>query len=166
MQITIMQIINGIGSWTVTILTVLFVAFAIWAIYVRVRIFEIDEILDGNYKGHFVKPELKTERVNQRWQGIVTHFSSANPNDWRAAILEADIMLEELVTSLGYTGQGLGEKLISIRVNDFPTLQSAWEAHKMRNIIAHQGSAYNLTERQKEITRRYFEAVFKDAGII
>ena len=85
---------------------------------------------------------------------------------WRAAIIDADTMLEELVTGLGYTGDTFGEKLSSIRVNDFPTLQSAWEGHKMRNILAHEGSGFNLTERQKEITRRHFEAVFRDMGVI
>lgn len=166
MSFDILKFLTDIGSWTVTILTLVFIVFIIWAIYIRVRIFEIDEILDGNYKGHFIKPEVKMNRVNQRWQGIMAHFASSNPNDWRAAIIDADVMLDELVTSLGYTGAGLGEKLTSIRINDFPTLQSAWEAHKMRNIIAHEGAAYNLTERQKEVTRRYFEAVFRDAGII
>ncbi|MSU55675.1 MAG: hypothetical protein EXS46_04035 [Candidatus Taylorbacteria bacterium] len=150
----------------VTILTFACIAFIIWGIYVRIRIFEIDEALDGEYKGHFIKPETKLERVNMRWQNILSHFNSTNPNDWRAAIIDADAMLDEVVTSLGYTGEGLGAKLTSIRINDFPTLQSAWEAHKMRNIIAHEGANYNLTERQKEITRRYFETVFRDAGVI
>lgn len=163
---TLIIIIKTLASWVVTIFSVLFIIFIGWAIYIRVRIFEIDEVLDGNYKGHFIQPEVKTEKTNIAWQGIMAHFASSNPNDWRVAIIDADVMLEELVTKLGYTGQGLGEKLTSIRVNDFPTLQSAWEAHKMRNIIAHSGASYNLTERQKEITRRHFEAVFRDAGII
>lgn len=155
-----------IGSWIVTIMTFLFIIFVTWAIYVRIRVYEIDEHLDTAYKGHFIKPETKITKVNARWQQVMTHFASQNPNDWRAAILDADSMLDELVTSLGYTGQNLGEKMMSIRVNDFPTLQSAWEGHKIRNIIAHEGANYNLTERQKEVTRRHFESVFRDAGII
>jgi hypothetical protein len=157
---------SHILQWVVTLFTFAAVVFIIWAIYIRVRIFEVDEILDGGYKAHFIKPEVKQDRSNQRWQTILNHFNSQNPNDWRAAIIEADIMLDEVVTSMGYTGEGLGAKLTSIRINDFPTLQSAWEGHKMRNIIAHEGANYNLTERQKEITRRHFEAVFRDRGVI
>ncbi len=153
-------------QWIVTIFTFAFIVFIIWAIYIRVRIFEVDEVLDGAYKGHFIKPEVKTNQVNVRWQNILGHFNSQNPNDWRVAILEADVMLDEIVTSMGYTGEGLGAKLTSIRINDFPTLQSAWEGHKMRNIIAHDGASYSLTDRQKEITRRHFETVFRDLGII
>ncbi len=160
------QAFSHIGSWIVTLMTLLFVVFVIWAIYIRIRVYEVDEILDGNYKDHFIKPQLKTEKVNVRWQNILAHFASENPNDWRAAILDADNMLDELVTSLGYTGSSLGEKLTSIRVNDFPTLQSAWEAHKVRNMIAHEGPGFNFTDRRKEITRRNYEAVFRDAKII
>ncbi len=160
------QTIGNTLSWVVTIMTLLFVVFVVWAIYIRIRIYEVDQELDGAYKSHFVKPEHKQGIINQRWQRILANFASDNPNDWRAAIIDADTMLEELVTSLGYTGDTFGEKLTSIRVNDFPTLQSAWEAHKMRNILAHEGSNFNLTERQKEITRRHFDAVFRDMGII
>ncbi len=159
-------IFSHILQWIVTLFTIGFVVFVIWVIYIRIRIFEIDEQLDGEYKGHFIKPEHKADRVNMRWQTILAHFNSQNPNDWRAAIIDADAMLDEVVTSLGYTGEGLGAKLTSIRLNDFPTLQSAWEGHKMRNIIAHEGASYNLTERQKEVTRRHFETVFRDTGII
>lgn len=159
-------IFSHILQWIVTLFTLGFIIFTIWMIYVRIRIFEIDEQLDGAYKGHFIKPEHKADRVNMRWQTILGHFNSTNPNDWRAAIIDADAMLDEVITSLGYTGEGLGAKLTSIRLNDFPTLQSAWEGHKMRNIIAHEGASYNLTERQKEITRRHFETVFRDAGVI
>ncbi len=157
---------GNVFAWFVTLSTFFVIVLIIWLVYIRVRIFEVDEQLDGAYKGHFIKPETKAEKVNVRWQTILAHFNSTNPNDWRAAILDADTMLDELVTSMGYTGDGLGAKLTTIRINDFPTLQSAWEGHKMRNIIAHQGANYNLTERQKEITRRHFETVFRDAKII
>lgn len=157
---------SHILQWIVTLFTFACIAFIVWAVYIRIRIFEVDEELDGAYKGHFVKPQVSEDRINVRWQTILQHFNSPNPNDWRAAIIDADVMLEELITGMGYTGEGLGAKLTSIRLNDFPTLQSAWEGHKMRNIIAHEGASYNLTERQKEVTRRHFEAVFRDMGVI
>lgn len=158
--------LGSLFSWVATILTLLFVVFIIWAIYIRIRVYEVDEVLSGDYDAHFIKPDIRVLHINPRWEQIRAHFESANPNDWRAAILDADTLLEEVVTNLGYTGESLGAKLTSIRVNDFPTLQSAWEGHKMRNVIAHQGSNFSLTERQKEITRRHFEAVFRDTGTI
>ena len=159
-------IIHNISSVILTILSILTIVFIIWAIYLRIRIFEIDEQLDGSYKEHFIKPVATEARRNERWETIVRHFASPNPNDWRAAIIDADNMLEELITSLGYSGETFGEKLKGINLHDFPTLNSAWEAHKVRNLVAHEGINYNLTERQKDITRRHFETVFRDAGVI
>lgn len=156
----------GIGSWIVTIMTFVIIVLIIWAIYIRVRILEVDEFLDAGYKSHFVKPEIKKTQINEQWKIIANHFASQNPNDWRAAIMDADSMLDQLVTSLGYTGDSLGEKLTTIRLQDFPTLQIAWEAHKIRNKIAHEGVAYQLTEREKELARKNFEAVFRNAGLI
>jgi hypothetical protein len=159
-------IIHSIGSWILTILTFLFLIFFAWAVYIRMRIHEVDQELNSSYSGHFVKPIPKSEHKNQRWVTIAAHFASQNQNDWRAAIIDADAMLDELVTNLGYTGEGLGEKLKSIKINDFPTIQSAWEAHKLRNIIAHEGASYNLTDRQKEVVRKQYENVFRSAGLI
>lgn len=160
------QSFGSLFSWLATILTFAFIGFILWAIYIRIRVYEVDEALSGAYSAHFVKPQFTEKKINAKWEQIRAHFESSNPNDWRAAIIDADALLEELVTSLGYTGESLGAKLTSIRVNDFPTLQSAWEGHKMRNVIAHEGSSFTLTERQKEITRRHFESVFHDAGLI
>ena len=158
-------IIHHAGSWILTILVFLFIILFAWAVYIRVRIHEVDQELNASYTGHFVKPVPRSEHVNQQWLAIAAHFASQNQNDWRVAIIDADSMLDELVTNLGYTGMGLGEKLNQINPNNFPTKQSAWEAHKVRNMIAHQ-SDYNLTERQKDVTRKNYETVFRSAGII
>src|SRR5690606_23767063 len=37
---------------------------------------------------------------NPKWRQISDHVSSDNPNDWRLAIIEADIMLDELLTQM------------------------------------------------------------------
>lgn len=158
--------LSHIMSWVVTILIFSFFIFVAWVVYIRLRIYEVDQKLDTSYKAHYIKPEPKGVKTNARWEAISAHFASSNPNDWRAAIIDADSMMEELITSLGYTGASFGEKLKSININEFPALQSVWEAHKVRNLVAHEGVNYNLTERQKEITKRYFENVFRSAGLL
>lgn len=103
---------------------------------------------------------------NNRWQDIVTLVSSDNPNDWRAAILEADVMLDDLVTTMGYPGDGLGEKMQAIEQSDFTTLDKAWEAHKVRNRIAHEGGDFLLTQREARRIIGLFEDVFKEFNVI
>ena len=54
------------------------------------------------------------------------------------------------------------EKLKRVEPSDFRTLNSAWEAHKIRNEIAHQGSGYKLTRREAEMAIQLFKQVFEE----
>lgn len=103
---------------------------------------------------------------NSRWDRVVELFSSTSPSDWRVAVIEADAMLDSLVTSLGYTGDTLGEKMKNIDRGHFPTLDAAWEAHNVRNKIAHDGIDYQLSEVEKNRVYKLYEKVFSDSGFI
>lgn len=97
---------------------------------------------------------------NERWEHVETLVSSENPGDWRVAIIEADVMLDELVTAMGYDGETLGDKLKRIEKSDFLTLDAAWEAHKVRNRVAHHGSDFILTSREaKRVIALYRQAL-------
>ncbi len=157
--------ISNLGGWTATILGILFFICVIIMIYTRMRIYEIEQETIKSYSGHF-QPRVRQVTANDRWTKIEMLFSSANPSDWRVAIIEADSMLDELIVSLGYPGDDLGSRLRAISPGDFPALQSAWEAHKVRNKIAHEGMNYQLSKHEVDITRRHFEFVFRDAGVI
>ena len=103
---------------------------------------------------------------NQKWEHITELSASENPGDWRIAIIEADVMLDELVTSMGHHGDSLGEKLKGIEQSDFATLEAAWEAHKTRNRIAHSGSDYILTHREAKRIIDLFRQVFEEFDVI
>ncbi len=101
-----------------------------------------------------------------RWQEVIRHSSSDNPNDWRQAILEADIMLDDLMSRKGYMGESLGEKLKQANRGDIHTIDNAWEAHKIRNRIAHDGSDFNLDERETRRAIHLYRSVFEELGYI
>ncbi len=103
---------------------------------------------------------------NEKWVKVIEHINSPNSSDWRLAIIEADIMLEELMRAAGYHGESLGEMLKSVEKSDFTSIESAWEAHKVRNRIAHAGSDFLLNEREAKMTIAQFEEVFKEFKII
>jgi hypothetical protein len=107
--------------------------------------------------------KVRAEKVKStRWGIVETHLASDNPAEWKLAIMEADSMLEELVKKLGYPGSTLGEMMKQIEKSDFTTINDAWEAHKVRNYIAHQGSTFLLTKHQANHTIRLYEKVFKE----
>ncbi len=102
----------------------------------------------------------------KRWERIMSHLESGRESDWRLAILEADVLLSEMVTGMGYHGESLGEKLKAIEQSDFTTLQKAWEAHGVRNKIAHEGAAFALTEREARRVIMLYEEVFREVHYI
>lgn len=104
----------------------------------------------------------KTEDVhNKRWAKIQGLIRSYNSNDWKQAIIEADIILDEMLKKMGYKGDSIGDRLKTVEPSDFTTLDSAWEAHKYRNRIAH-GSDYNISKDEAEEVIKLYEEVFKE----
>ncbi|MFA6094380.1 MAG: hypothetical protein WC757_00620 [Candidatus Paceibacterota bacterium] len=111
--------------------------------------------------------EMTSKTVkNQKWENILLHVSSDKQNDWKIAILEADIMLGDMLERMGYRGEGIGDMLKSIEKSDFTTLDSAWEAHKIRNMIAHEGQDFILTEREARRVIELYKAVFNEFKLI
>lgn len=101
------------------------------------------------------------DKVNQDWEKIVSALESDNPSDWKVAIIEADTMLDALVANLGYRGDNLGDRLKMVEPSDFLTLNDAWEAHKVRNAIAHEGG-YELNKRETQRVIGLYENVFRE----
>lgn len=99
---------------------------------------------------------------NSRLDDVIEHSSSDNPNDWRLAIIEADIILDELLKERGFAGATLGERLKSISPQQLSSIQDAWEAHKVRNKIAHSGTDFVLTKRMAQETIGRYRLVFNE----
>lgn len=101
-----------------------------------------------------------------RWATVLGHAESLNQPEWRLAILEADTMLAELLDKRGYQGLSIGEQLKSADSEKFKSLQDAWDAHKVRNQIAHEGSSFTLTERETRRVIGLYERVFREFDFI
>lgn len=114
--------------------------------------------LNAQYSQAYEAPKAET-KLNERWEQILTHIESANSNDWKVAIIEADILLGEMLDELGYQGASIGEKLKRVQKGDLATLDQAWEAHKVRNAIAHQGPDFVINQREAKRVINMYQAV-------
>lgn len=120
---------------------------------------DVQEI--AGFQTEEIMPIAELEK-QERWKHIQDLIKSYNSSDWRQAIIEADIILEEMLEKMGYDGVTIGDKLKVIERSDFVTLDKAWAAHKVRNQIAHDGSNFKLTRDVAEKTIRDFEDVFRE----
>lgn len=104
--------------------------------------------------------------INPDWERILILLESKNENDWRQAVMEADIMLSQLLRNMYLPGDTIGEKLKAVETADFTTIDKAWEAHKFRNNIAHDGVAFVINEHQVKRILDLYKSVFEEFGII
>lgn len=137
-------------------------------IYSYIRINQLGEVEEENLlEQEKMWKELHGGSIeNNRWQSVQTHLESENPNDWKLAIIEADVLLERMLEKAGYAGTTVGEKLKSASMRSFATLDDAWTAHRVRNQIAHGGADFVLTHKIAKETLVLYERVFKEFDVL
>lgn len=157
-------------AWSVfVVLSWLFSFMLIYGIvYAYIRHSQLSEVYSEIMKRQeeaFSKIHKKDVK-NMRWQDVLNHSNSDRPNDWKLAIIEADIILEELLNSLGYAGNTIGDKLKSVSPTSFTTINQAWRAHNVRNRIAHEGADFNLSQKEAQQTIAEYKMVFDEFDFI
>lgn len=163
------------------LLAVLFLTGGIYSIIrTRLLVRELAHAAEGHdsheHKAHAGSPRQSLSRSageppetvavidakNKRWEKILEHVNSENQSDWRLAILEGDIILEEMLQKMGYRGDTVGDKLKAVEKSDFLTIDKAWEAHRVRNAIAHESGNFQITNREARRVVSLYEEVFKE----
>ena len=139
-------------------------------LYCMVRLIEIYKEEHGHLR-HAIAEHAAFQMEQEggqkvRWTHVEDLASSPNESDWRLAVIEADSILETLLEEKGIPGIGIGERLKNISPGDLSTLQFAWEAHLVRNRIAHEGLDFEFTEHDARRTIRLYEMVFEELGFI
>ncbi len=155
----------GFAYWIRIILSMAAVLLITIFLYSAVRYHEIKKQQFDKLRKIIVKgPD--NSRKNEKWESVLSHGNSANPSDWRLAIIEADTILDEMLKTLGYMGENLGERLKAVDPANFNTIDDAWEAHKVRNKIAHEGSDFQLGRDDARKVLGMYEKVFKEFDYI
>ena len=103
---------------------------------------------------------------NPRWSKTLNYLFSQHSSNWKLAIIEADSILEGLLKELGFKGETLGDRLKSANQENFPQLTIAWEVHTIRNRIAHEGLAFELSHHEAKRVVALYEQIFHAYGYI
>lgn len=100
----------------------------------------------------------------QRWQ-YIEKLRSQGDAGWHSAIIEADKLLDEALKARGMSGQTMGERLKSARRAFAQHNDVIWQAHKLRNRIAHE-SGVRLNSLVVTQALRGFRLGLKDMGAL
>ncbi|MDQ5957244.1 MAG: hypothetical protein QG614_219, partial [Patescibacteria group bacterium] len=87
---------------------------------------EHKEIHKGNQVSHIIvaPPEIKEYDQHPKWAIIKDYMSENSDIFWKIGIIEADTMLDDVLSQKGITGMDLGEKLNNINLVN---INEAWE---------------------------------------
>ena len=107
---------------------------------------------------------IPAKKMIKRWNAIAKLLEGDDPTVWRAAIVEADNMLDEVLKKLGYDGANMDERLENIHVDQFPSLAEAWRAHSIRKFIG-EDLAYQPTREVVDKTFDIYRDIFRETGL-
>lgn len=86
------------------------------------------------------RPALSPRQFQEHWQRIESTMAQPGMENTKAAIMEADKLLDMALKQHGFKGDTMGERLKNARefFGNKAVYQGLWDAHKMRNALAHE----------------------------
>ena len=156
-------------NWTTFVAFSLLICLCLSAlcIYCSIRVFQIRQLERRKFAAaQRTVAAHDVPKTHLRWNRVLEQARGDSAQGWRLAILEADIMLNELLDTLGYRGETMADKMRNVDRVNFHTIDLAWEAHKIRNKIAHEGETHELSSREARRVIALYERVFREFRFI
>ena len=113
-----------------------------------------------------IPPEAaQTSPLGSRWEEIQRHLNSVKEAEWKFAVIEADSLVDSILKASGYPGDTMGERLKNIDKTQIVTLDGLWEAHKIRNRLAHDPN-YFLRYGEAKRAVQLYEKTLKELNAL
>ncbi len=119
-------------------------------------------------KGRGSKKGGRTGRVDRefvarKWSDIEA-MSASGGGALRSAVSEADKLVDYVLKNSGVRGETMGERLKNSR-GHFSDINAIWDAHKLRNAIAHEADFDVVPSHAREAIATFRQGL-KDLGAL
>jgi len=111
-----------------------------------------------------LQSNISKKHAQESWHRIEEQFYRGGESDLKVAILEADKLLNDALREAGVMGIQLGDRLKKTNTNQVPNLNELWQAHKLRNQIAHEPN-FRLKRDLAERGLKIYETALTNLGI-
>ena len=101
----------------------------------------------------------------KRWVKVMQQASSAPPQSYVLAIIEADKLVDDALQLMGLQGEHMADRLQKLRAEDYPTLDRLWRAHRVRNELVHTPD-FGIGEGDAEDVLKVYEKFLKELGAL
>ncbi|MEK7650025.1 MAG: hypothetical protein AAB367_03680 [Patescibacteria group bacterium] len=99
------------------------------------------------------------------WTKVKAGLENASDADAALLIIEADSLADRILKDMKLPGETMGERLQALGEQRFESIDDLWEAHKLRNQIAHEG-AKGITYGDAVWALEKYEKAFSRLGVI
>lgn len=107
---------------------------------------------------------LDVERYRVKWMTIEQSLKKDDHASFHLAVLNADKLLDHALRDSGFRGETMGERMKSAK-SKWSSPNGAWNAHKLRNRIAHETDA-EVSYQEAARALHGFKQALKDLGAI
>jgi hypothetical protein len=111
-----------------------------------------------------LQSDISKKKAQNSWKNIEEYFYRGGESDLKVAILEADKLLNDALREAGVMGLQLGDRLKKANEGQIPNLNELWQAHKLRNQIAHEPN-FKLKRDLAERALSIYETALKNLGV-
>jgi hypothetical protein len=93
------------------------------------------------------------------WKDVLEKIQSKNSSDWVLAVIQADAIFDGILKRMGLPGETMGERLQTLDASKLASLQEVWDAHKLRNRIAHTPATMLRHDELESAVEKYKKAL-------
>ena len=113
----------------------------------------------------FRKHHAAGSRIGKQWAKIRERLAQPTEAEWKIAVIEADMLVDDVLRRMEYPGESMGERLKGITKDQVTALDNIWDAHKVRNRIVHDPDIRILHRDAREAIAN-FEVFLREANLI
>lgn len=107
------------------------------------------------------RPIITKSRLHVRWNEILNRLRTGNMSQYKAAVLEADALADEVLAGVGYQGTNMGERLSEVGQGHISSLEELVRAHAVRNRII-QDAEFPLSRAEAELALTAYRNFFDE----
>lgn len=143
-----------------------FISVGLFIFYVRLLFMtQVISRFVNEWREGFSSTPVRKGRILKMWGSVQRRMETNDESEWKLAIIEADSIMDEIIKQLGYGGDTMGERMKKMNPGQFPYLDDAWRAHKVRNFIAHDAS-YRLQRATAQRVIEIYSKIFSGFNVV
>lgn len=107
------------------------------------------------------RPMVSQSKFTKRWDAVMARIESRNPSQYKVAVLEADVIAEEMLGGIGYGGSNMKERLEAVQPGQVVSIDRLRSGHEIRNRIIRDPS-FALSREEAESVLAGYKSFFDE----